>query len=136
MVVAKLDRLGRSTRDILNIVHELEAKGASLVVLDPALETQGVIGKMVITILGMVAEMELSHIRARQQEGITRAKLAGVYRGRPASLDPARVFELRKEGLGATEIAKRLKCSRSAIYKILGTPLRTKPAVSISLAAM
>ena len=74
LVVVKLDRLGRSTRDVLNLVHELEQKGASLRVLEPAIDTGGPMGKMVLTVLGMVAEMELGFIRDRQRTGIEAAK--------------------------------------------------------------
>src|SRR3546814_990216 len=59
LVVLRLDRLGRSTRDVLNLVHELDEKGASLRILEPEVTTAGDMGRMVITILGMVADMEL-----------------------------------------------------------------------------
>jgi hypothetical protein len=66
LVCVKLDRLGRSTRDVLNLVHELDQKGAFLRILEPAISTDGPMGKMVLTVLGMVAEMELRFIKARQ----------------------------------------------------------------------
>jgi DNA invertase Pin-like site-specific DNA recombinase len=119
LVVVKLDRLGRSTRDVLNIVHELDEKGASLKVLEPAISTNGPMGKMVLTVLGMVAEMELGFIRDRQRAGIEKAKAAGVYKGRPVTLDHKKVIQMRKNGVGATEIATAMRCSRSAIYKVL-----------------
>jgi DNA invertase Pin-like site-specific DNA recombinase len=118
--VVRLDRLGRSTRDVLNLVHELGQKGASLRILEPAIDTAGPMGKMVLTVLGMVAEMELSFIKDRQKIGIERARKNGVYKGRPVSLDHAKVIEMRKGGLGATEIAKAMGCSRGAVYKIIG----------------
>jgi DNA invertase Pin-like site-specific DNA recombinase len=52
LVVVKLDRLGRSTRDVLNLVHVLEQKGASLQVLEPEIDTGGPMGRMVLTVLG------------------------------------------------------------------------------------
>ena len=58
LTVVKLNRLGRSTRDVLNLVHELETRGAHLRVLEPEISTAGPMGKMVLTVLGMVAEME------------------------------------------------------------------------------
>ena len=70
----RLDRLGRSTRDALNLVHELDAKVASLRVLEPEVTTAGDMGRMVITVLGMVADMELKFIRDRQRAGIDAAK--------------------------------------------------------------
>ena len=123
LVVAKLDRLGRSTRDVLNLVHELEGRGAALRVLEPAIDTSGPMGKVVLTVLGMVSEMELGFIRERQKDGIEKAKAEGRYNGRPATLDADMVRKLKDEGLGATEIARRLNCSRSAVYKILNAAL-------------
>ena len=63
--MVKLDRLGRNTRDVLNLVHEREERGASLRVLEPAIGTGGPMGRMVLTVLGMVAEMELGFIHDR-----------------------------------------------------------------------
>ncbi len=78
-MVVKLDRLGRSTRDVLNLVHELQAKGVALTVLEPAFSTKDATGSILVTVLGMVAEMERKFIRERQQAGIEEAKKAGVY---------------------------------------------------------
>ena len=71
---------------------------------------------MVLTVLGMVAEMELGFIKERQAAGIEKAKAKGIYEGRPVSLDHHQIRTLRSEGLGAT---KQLGCSRGAIYKAL-----------------
>jgi DNA invertase Pin-like site-specific DNA recombinase len=122
LVVTKLDRLGRSTRDVLNIVHELEAKGAHLRVLEPDVRTDVAMGKMILTVLGMVSEMELRFIRERQREGIEAAKLRGVYKGRPQSLDRDTIVQMRRDGIGPSEISKKLGCSRSAVYKLLRPP--------------
>ena len=119
LIVVKLDRLGRNTRDVLNLVHELEEKGASLRVLEPAIDTGGPMGRMVLTVLGMVAEMELGFIRDRQRAGIDAAKAKGIYKGRPATFDRSRIVSLRKEGMGATEIAKAVGCKRGNVYKAL-----------------
>jgi len=119
LVVTKLDRLGRSTRDTLNLVHELTEKGASLRVLEPAVSTDGPVGTMVLTVLGMVAEMELGYIKERQRAGIEQAKAKGVYKGRPVTLDHQAILRMRKEGMGATDIAKAVGASRGAIYKVL-----------------
>lgn len=119
LVVAKLDRLGRSTRDVLNIVHELEERGAALKVLEPAIDTSGPMGRAFLIVFGMVSEMELGFIRERQKDGIEKAKAEGRYTGRPATLAPAEVMRMKAEGMGATAIAKSLNCSRSAVYKIL-----------------
>lgn len=119
VVVAKLDRLGRSTRDVLNIVHEIDGKGASLRVLEPAISTEGPMGRMVITTLAMVAEMELGFIRARQADGIAKAKAEGRYTGGTAKIDKEAVRALKQEGLGASEIARRLGIGRASVYRLL-----------------
>jgi DNA invertase Pin-like site-specific DNA recombinase len=119
LVVVKLDRLGRNTRGVLNLVHELEEKGASLRVLESAIDTGGPMGRMVLTVLGMVAEMELGFIRNRQRAGIEAAQAKGIYKGRPVTFDRAGIVSLRKEGMGATEIAKAVGCKRGNVYKTL-----------------
>jgi DNA invertase Pin-like site-specific DNA recombinase len=68
--------------------------------LEPAIDTGGPMGRMVLTVLGVVAEMELGFIRDRQRAGIDVAKAKGIYKGRPATFDRARLVSLRKEGMG------------------------------------
>jgi DNA invertase Pin-like site-specific DNA recombinase len=119
LAAVKLDRLGRSTRDVLNLVHELDQKGAALRVLEPEISTDGPMGKMVLTVLDMVAEMELGFIKERQRAGIEKAKAEGVYKGRPVTLDHQKIKALHVEGMGASEIAMRIDCSRGAVYKAL-----------------
>ena len=75
------DRLRRSTRDVLNLVHDLKAKGAVLTVLEPAFSTKDATGSILVIVLGMVAEMERKFIRERQQAGIEAAKAKGGLQG-------------------------------------------------------
>ena len=119
LVVHRLDRLGRSTRDVLNLVHELDAKGASLRVLEPEVTTAGEIGRMVITVLGMVADMELKFIRDRQRAGIEAAKSKGVYKGRVKRVDDARIRKLALGGMSKARIARDLGVSRMTVYRAL-----------------
>lgn len=119
LVVVRLDRLGRNTRDVLNLVHEVESKGASLRVLEPEFSTAQDFGKVLVTVLGMVAEMERRFIKERQAAGIAKAKCKGVYRGRRATIDADQVRKLRAENLGPTAIAKALGVSRQSIYRLL-----------------
>jgi len=119
LMVTRLDRLGRSTRDVLNIVHECDLKGASLTVLEPHVSTKGDTGRIVLTVLGMVAEMERGFIKARQRDGIAKAKVEGVYRGGKRRLDYAKVLEMRQEGKGPTEIAKAFGVSRMQVHRVI-----------------
>ena len=76
-------------------------------------------GTVMLTVLGMVSEMELGFIKERQRAGIEKAKANGVYKGRPNSLDHDQIRSMRAEGMGATAIARELNCSRGAVYKAL-----------------
>jgi len=119
LVVARLDRLGRSTRDVLNIIHEAEQRQAFVTVLDPHVSTRGEMGHLVMTVLGMVAQMERRFIKERQRDGIERAKAAGVYKGGKARIDQGRVQQLKAEGLGPAAIAREVGCSRMQVYRLL-----------------
>ena len=119
LVVLRLDRLGRSTRDVLNLVHELDEKGASLRVLEPEVTTAGSMGRMVITILGMVADMELKFIKARQRAGIDAAKAAGAYKGRKRNVDDAEIRKRIAAGATKAAVARELNVSRMTVYRAL-----------------
>src|SRR5262252_2302951 len=97
LVVVKLDRLGRSTRDVLNLVYELERKGAGLRVLEPEFCTSTDTDRILVTVLGMVAEMERRLFLERQRAGIEAAKQKGVYKGRKPTVSAARVREIADE---------------------------------------
>lgn len=119
LIVARLDRLGCSTRDVLNLVHECEQRGAFVTVLDPPVSTRGEIGQLVLTVLGMVAQMERRFIKERQREGIAKGRAAGVYRGGIKRISRDRIFELRGAGESKSSISKSLRCSRMQVYRIL-----------------
>jgi DNA invertase Pin-like site-specific DNA recombinase len=119
VVVVKLDRLGRSTRDVLNLVHELEGKGAALTVLEPAFSTKDATGSVLVTVLGMVAEMERKFIKERQRVGIDAAKKRGVYKGRRTSVSLEKVREMAAAGKNSSEIAQALKISRMSVWRVL-----------------
>lgn len=85
-------------------------------IYDPNIVFDGtdMMAEVLLTIFGMVGMMEKHFIKARQRRGIDAAKLKGVYKGRPATISPEAVRELHQQGIGATEIAKRLhrSCQR------------------------
>ena len=119
LIVTRLDRLGRDTRDVLNIIHEVEQKGAFVTVLDPYVSTRGDMGHLVITVLGMVAQMERRFIKDRQRDGIERAKSNGIYKGGKRRIDRGAVSHLNQDGMTPTQIAAQLGCSRMQVYRIL-----------------
>src|SRR3954463_8640744 len=119
LVVTRLDRLGRDTRDVLNLIHECEQRGAFVTVLDPHVCTRGEMGHVVLTVLGMVAQMERRFIKERQRERIEKAKAEGIYQGGKRRLNRAKVKALHARGEGPAAIAKAMKCSRMQVYRIL-----------------
>ncbi|MGO8083763.1 recombinase family protein [Rhizobium leguminosarum] len=119
LVVTRLDRLGRDTRDVLNIVHECEQRGAFVTILDPHVSTRGEMGQVILTVLGMVAQMERRFIKERQREGIDRAKSAGKYKGGTIRIDRQKIRDLAASGVGATAVAKAIGCSRMQVYRVL-----------------
>ncbi len=125
LVVCKIDRLARSTTDLLGIVAKLETKGVALRILDfggSEVDTKSPTGRMLLTMFAAVAEWELATMRSRQKVGIAKAKADGRYQGRAptARRKAPQVLELRKSGLGASEIAARLSIGRSSVYRVLG----------------
>jgi DNA invertase Pin-like site-specific DNA recombinase len=122
LVVTKLDRLARSTAHLLTITETIEAKGAALRILNLNLDTSTATGKLMLTMLGAVAEFERSMMVERQREGIAKAKAAGKYKGRAptARAKAAQVHALQAEGVGPAEIARRLGIGRSSVYRVLG----------------
>jgi DNA invertase Pin-like site-specific DNA recombinase len=87
VLVTRLDRLARSTRDLLNILDKISATGAQFKSLrETWADTTTPVGKLMVTIIGGIAEFERELIRARTGDGIRRAKAAGVHMGRPPKL--------------------------------------------------
>ena len=119
LVVHRLDRLGRSTRDVLNLVHELDARGASLRILEPDITTKGDMGRMMITVLGMVADMELKFIKDRQRAGIEVAKGKGVYKGRRKAIDEIEIHSRIATGSTKAQVARDMGVSRMTVYRAL-----------------
>jgi DNA invertase Pin-like site-specific DNA recombinase len=121
LMVTRIDRLARSIGDLQDIVRTIRARGATLKATEQPIDTSTAAGKCFLDMLGVFAEFETNLRRERQLEGIAKAKAAGVYRGRKQSIDQAQVEKLRAQGLGATEIAKRLNIGRASVYRVLAS---------------
>jgi len=120
LVVTKLDRLARSMRDLLDIVSKIEAKGGALKILAMNLDTSTATGKLMLNVLGSVAEFERAMMLERQKEGIAKAKTDGKYKGRvpTARAKADDVRSLLSKGMGASAVAQQLNISRSSVWRI------------------
>ena len=120
LVVTKLDRLARSVRHLGEIVDALEAKKVRLRVLDLGLDTTNATEKLMLNVLGSVAQFEREMMLERQHEGIAKARREGKYRGRKptARMKADSVKELLQEGLTKREVAVRLGMSERSVYRV------------------
>lgn len=120
LVVTRLDRLARSAGDLHAIVKQLADKKIGFRCLQQgAMDTTTSTGKLLLGVLASIAEFETDIRKERQREGIDRAKLAGVYRGRKPSVDSDAVQRLHESGTGASEIAKQLNIGRASVYRVI-----------------
>jgi DNA invertase Pin-like site-specific DNA recombinase len=132
LAVTKLDRLARSVADLLTIVSRLDRKGVALRVLSmggQTVDTSTATGKLMLTMLGAVAEFERTLMLERQREGIAKAKAEGKYRGRvpTAQRQAEEVRRLKDEGIRPVEIARRLGIGRASVYRVLGKNTEPMP---------
>lgn len=121
VVVTKLDRLARSMRDLLEIVDRIETKGASLRILAMSLDTATASGKLMLNVLGSVAQFEREMMLERQREGIAKAKAEGKYKGRmPSARNKSdEIRAMKAQGLTAEEVASRLGISVRSVFRHL-----------------
>ena len=118
LVVTRLDRLGRSLRDLANITHEIEAAGAHLKVIEQSVDTATSAGRAFFGMLAVFAQFETDVRRDRQAEGIAQAKKAGKYAGGKQRIDRQAILKGLAEGKGPTEVALALGVSRMSVYRI------------------
>lgn len=122
LVVTKLDRLARSTRDLLNIVNRLEEKHVELVVLDQQIDTSTATGRLMLSMLGAIAEFENDLRKDRQMQGIALAKKNGTKFGRKHSLTFEQTEEIKRQRANGTKIVDlmtQFKVSKASIYRAL-----------------
>lgn len=121
LVVTKLDRLARSVTHLGAILDALSAKGVALRILNLGLDTGTPTGKLILTVMGGIAQFEREIMLERQREGIAKAKAAGRYRGRAptARARTAEIEALASEGLSMAKIAKQLGIGVGSVHRCL-----------------
>lgn len=120
VIVESISRFARNTRDLLNLMEQLSAKGVEFVSKKEAIDTTTPTGKFMLTVFGAVAELEREYILQRQREGIAIARAQGKYTGRKPISPPdfdAVVARWRKGDFTAVEAMKRLNMTSSTFYR-------------------
>ncbi len=120
LVCTKLDRLARSVADVVRIEAEIRKRGASLVILDPAMDTTSPAGRLTFNVLASIAQFEREIMLQRQREGIAKAKGEGKYKGRKptARAKSVEVLALKAMGVKVPVIVERTGISRKSVYRI------------------
>ena len=115
----RIDRVCRNILDLQLIVKELTEKGVILSATEQPISTKDATSKCFLDMLGVFAELETNLRKERQLEGIAKAKEKNVYKGRKAEIDVELIKTLKKEGMGATAIAKQMNIHRDSVYRLL-----------------
>lgn len=121
LVVTKLDRLARSMAHLMGLLGTIKAKGATLRILSMNLDTGTPTGRLMLNVLGSVAQFEREIMLERQREGIAKAKAAGKYKGRAptARAKEARVMALAAQEVSLSEIARQLGIGKASVHRML-----------------
>lgn len=124
LIVWRLDRLGRSMPDLVDIVTSIEKRGIGFESISEKIETSSAAGKLIFHVFASLAEFERNLIRERTRAGLDAARARGRLGGRKPSLDAKQINEirvlLRDPSVNVTDIAKRYEVSRTTLYKHVG----------------
>ncbi len=129
LVVVRLDRLGRSLRELLDVVERLRERGVALVSLEEKIDTASAAGELVFHVFGAIAQFERRLIAERTRDGIAAARAEGRKPGRPA-LDREKLraaLTLVRAGLSPTKAADQVGLGRSTVYRELALLAETTP---------
>lgn len=122
VVIWKFDRLGRSTRNMLELIETIEAKGCNFESITEQIDTTGAMGKAMLTIMSAFAQLERDQIAERTKAGLAAAAKNNRLGGRPRKADDTavqRAKQWKAEGMSAKEIAEYLDVSRATVYRYL-----------------
>lgn len=134
LCITKLDRLARSTRDLLNILNRLDQKQVKLHVIDQQIDTSTPAGMLLVTMLGAIAAFENDLRKERQADGIALAKRRGVQFGRKRALTDEQVQRLRamrSEGKKIVELMAEFNLSKATVYRALSSQTMSDEPVAI-----
>ena len=119
IVCVKLDRLFRSLKHLVTTLDELQELGIVFIAIRDAVDYSSPSGRLLVQVLGSLAEFEKSLLRERTKAGLEYARSKGVKLGRPTATNPFQIRELRAAGYTYRAIAAQLKCSTSTVRQAI-----------------
>jgi DNA invertase Pin-like site-specific DNA recombinase len=131
LVIVRLDRLGRSLRELLDVVETLKARGIALISLEEKIDTSSAAGELIFHVFGSIAHFERRLIAERTRDGIAAARAEGRKPGRPG-LDPRKLqsaITLIRSGLSPSLAAKQVGVGRSTLYREISLILPEIPGL-------
>jgi DNA invertase Pin-like site-specific DNA recombinase len=131
LLVAAFDRVARSTKNFLEIVDELQDLGIEFISAREAIDTSTPMGKMFVTLIGSIAELEKSILVERIRAGMRRARMEGQRLGRaPLDIDHAALVRDRLAGMSLTVVAKKYGVSRASVVRFVREAQRRQAAAA------
>ena len=119
VATTKLDRIARNMRDLKNMLYDLEQKGAKFIAITQNIDTTNIYGRLLLNLLGSLAEFEADLTRERLMEGLQHAKENGVQLGRRRKINYEKVVQMKEQGMTIVEIAEKVGCSDTTVVNIM-----------------
>jgi DNA invertase Pin-like site-specific DNA recombinase len=120
VLVAAFDRIARSTRNFLQVIDELESMGIEFISRRENVDTSGPMGRLFVTIISAIAELERALVAERVKSGMRLARLSGKTIGRARlDIDREQVVQDRRSGMSVTQVAKRHNISRASVCRLM-----------------
>jgi DNA invertase Pin-like site-specific DNA recombinase len=120
MMVSAFDRVARSTKHFLQVLDELDGLGIEFVSRRENVDTSGPMGRLFLTLIGSIAELEADLIKERIRAGVRRRRLEGLRLGRtPLNIDHSGLVRDRLSGMSLTNVAKKYNISRASVVRFV-----------------
>jgi DNA invertase Pin-like site-specific DNA recombinase len=127
IIIVRLDRIGRSVRNLLNLIDDLKRFNVELICTDQEIDTSSPAGKLLFTLLGAISEFELELIRDRTKDGLARARSQGKRLGRPPfAVSTGEIVALKESGMSLRQIGAKVGLSHQGVKKRLRQDKATK----------
>jgi DNA invertase Pin-like site-specific DNA recombinase len=129
LLVTAFDRIARSTRHFLQTLNELDGLGVEFISVKESIDTTGPTGRLFLTLVGCIGELEGALIRERIRQGMARRRLEGFRLGRaPLDVDHQALAHDRRSGMSLTAVARKYAVSRASVVRFTRAAMKGEPA--------